>query len=215
MAAQPLPIPLEKPTPVALAKENSFFELDSELDALLERIEDEIEEHGEASAEAMDALSLFAKAMNVKIDRIGTYLTAMEVRAAHCKAQMQRFATRAKHAENKIALTKRMVLEYLAIHELKKIESDEFTLRRQKNSVDSVIISNPETIPPDLRTYELKVDGSFWLSLINEVSEPYAETLLRCVRSEEPSNSAIKAFVGTGGRVEGAIVRRDFHLRVE
>jgi hypothetical protein len=40
-----------------------------------------------------------------------------------------------------------------------KLETDSFTLRRQKNSQDSVIGSNPDAIPPDLKRYELKVTG--------------------------------------------------------
>ena len=215
MTTEAVPISVETPTPAALARDNSLFELDNELDALLERIDDEIEENGEASRDAMEALVLFSKAMNLKIDRVGGYLTVMEARAAHCKAQAERYAIRAKRAENKIARTKRMVLEYLAIHELKKVESDDFTLRRQKNSVDSVIISNRESIPTDLRSIELKVNGSFWMDLLDALPESYAEGLTRCVRSEEPSNPAIKEFVGKGGKLDGATVRREYHLRVE
>jgi Siphovirus Gp157 len=215
VATKAVPLPFETPTPATLARENSLFELDGELDALLERIEDEIEENGEASRDAMQALALFSKAMNLKIDRIGGYLTAMESRAVHCKAQAERYAIRAKRAENKIARTKRMVLEYLAIHELKRIESDDFTLRSHKNSVDSVIISNRESIPIDLRSLELKVNGSFWINLLDALPVSYAEGLTRCVRSEEPSNTAIKEFVAKGGKLDGATVRREYHLRVE
>jgi hypothetical protein len=73
--------------------------LDRELDALLEQIEDKVEENGEASKEAMDALELFAKAIYVKINRIGGYLTAMETCASHCRAQAERFTTRARRGK--------------------------------------------------------------------------------------------------------------------
>jgi hypothetical protein len=46
------------------------------------------------------------------------------------------------HRARSIA-TKAMVLYYLESHDLKQVESDDFTLRRQKNSQDSVIVSNP------------------------------------------------------------------------
>jgi hypothetical protein len=218
-AAKTIPMlfeaPAPTPTPGTVASDNSLFELDRELDALLERIEDEMEENGEASKEAMDALELFAKAIHLKINRIGGYLAAMETRAAHCKAQAQRFATRARRADSKILRTKRMVLEYLAIHDFKKVESDDFTLRRQKNSVDSVIITNAESIPGEMRSYGLKVEGKFWHRLLDDLSKEDASALKACVKSDEPSNSAIKAFVSDGGSVEGATVRREFHLRVD
>jgi hypothetical protein len=58
------------PTPNDIADDHSLLKIDQELDLLLERIEDEIEENGEASKEAMDRLELFCQAMNAKVDRI-------------------------------------------------------------------------------------------------------------------------------------------------
>jgi hypothetical protein len=158
MAATPL-IPFDAastPTPSKIADDHSLLKIDQELDLLLEQIEDEIEESGEASKEAMDRLELFCQAMNVKVDRIDRYLSVMEARAAHCRQEAARYAQRAKRAQNKIDRTKSMVLYYLESHDLKQVESDDFTLRRQKNSQDSVIVSNPDVIPPDLKRYELK-----------------------------------------------------------
>ena len=86
------------PTPTDVADDHSLLTLDRELDFLLERIEDEIEESGEASKEAMERLQLFCQAMNVKVDRIGRYLAVMKTRAAHCKEEAARFATRARGA---------------------------------------------------------------------------------------------------------------------
>src|ERR1700761_6138870 len=119
-------------TPSEIAGDHSLLKIDHELDLLMERIEDEIEEHGEASKEVMDLMELFGKAMNLKVDRIGRYLTAMEARAAYCRKEADRLARRAKRSESKLERTKEMVLYYLASHDLKQIESDAFTLRRQK-----------------------------------------------------------------------------------
>jgi Siphovirus Gp157 len=142
--SQPAPIA----TPSSVASENSLFELDTELDLLLEQIEDEIEEHGEATPESMNRMQLFCLAMNVKVDRIGHYIIIMEIRVEYCRKQASRYAQRASRGQSKIDRTKKMVLEYLAIHEMKKIESNDFTLRSQKNSQDSVIIKNPAAVRP-------------------------------------------------------------------
>jgi PRTRC genetic system protein C len=144
------------PTPTDVADDHSMLTLDRELDFLLERIEDEIEESGEASKEAMERLQLFCQAMNVKVDRIGRYLAVMKTRAAHCKQESARYATRAKRAENKIARTESMVLYYLESHDLKQLETDDFSFRRQKNSQDSVIARDAQAVPPELNRYELK-----------------------------------------------------------
>jgi hypothetical protein len=153
-------------TPNDIADDYSMLKIDQELDFLMERIEDEIEENGEASKEAMDRLQLFCQAMNVKVDRIGRYLSVMETRAEHCKQEVARYAQRAKRAQSEIDRTKAMVLYYLESHDLKQVESDDFTLRRQKNSQDSVIVSSPHAIPPDLKRYELKVAGDIWMKSI-------------------------------------------------
>ena len=134
-------------SPTAIATDHSLLELDSELDAMLDQIQDEIEEQGEASAEAMERLQLFCEAMDVKIDRIGRFLRVMETRAEYCKRESARYAARARRAQSKIERTESMVLYYLASHDLKKIESHEFTLKRNKNSQDSVEITQPDMHP--------------------------------------------------------------------
>jgi hypothetical protein len=219
MAATPTPlIPFESalevaPTPNDIAADHSLLALDQELDLLLERIEDEIEESGEASKEAMDRLQLFCQAMNVKVDRIGRYLSVMETRAEHCRQEAARYAQRAKRAQSKIDRTKSMVLYYLESHDLKQVESDDFTLRRQKNSQDSVIVSNPDVIPPDLKRYELKVAGDIWMKVFLALPEELAAALQAAVSGAEPMNQAIKECFASGRTIDGVVVRRLYHLR--
>jgi hypothetical protein len=197
-----------------VADVHSLLTLDRELDFLLEQIEDEIEESGEASKEAMDRLQLFCQAMNVKVDRIGRYLAVMKTRAVHCKEEAARYAARAKRAESKIARTESMVLYYLESHDLKQLETDDFTFRRQKNSQDSVIVRNAQTVPPELNRYELKVDGPLWLEVIRALSDEMASGLLAAVNATEPSNTAIKLHFASGKTIEGVEVKRLYHLRV-
>ena len=215
MAATPL-IPLEgapAPSPARIADDHSPLKIDQELDLLLEHIEDEIEESGEASNEAMDRLELFCQAMNVKVDRIGRYLAVMEVRAEHCRKEAARYAARAKRAQSKIDRTKAMVLYYLESHDLKQLESDDFTLRRQKNSQDSVIVSNPDAIPPDLKRYELKVAGDIWMKVFRALPEELAAALQATVSGAEPMNQAIKQCFASGRAIDGVAVKRLYRLR--
>ena len=186
--------PAAAPTLSDIADDHSLLKIDRELDFLMEEIEHQIEECGEASKEAMDRLELFCQAMNVKFDRIGRYLTVMETRAEHCRQEAARYAQRAKRAQSKINRTKSMVLYYLESHDLKQVESDDFTLRRQKNSQDSVIVSNPNAIPPELKRYELKVAGYVWNEGLPRsargVSRGSPGSRQRC-RANEPSDQAI------------------------
>jgi Siphovirus Gp157 len=202
------------PTPTDVADDHSLLTLDRELDFLLERIEEEIEENGEASKEAMGQLALFCQAMNLKIDRIGRYLGVMKTRAAHCKQEAVRYAARAKRAESKIARTESMVLYYLESHNLKQLETDDFTFHRQKNSQDSVIVRDAQAVPPELNRYELKVDGPLYLEVIRALPDEMASSLRASVKFAEPSNVAIKEHFASGKTVEGVEVKRHYHLRI-
>jgi hypothetical protein len=215
-AATPL-IPFEggsAPSVGQIATDHSLLKIDQELDFLLEQIEDEIEEKGEASKESMDRLQALAEAMNVKVDRIGRYLAVMEARAAHCKKEAARYTARAKRAESKIERTKQMVLFHLESHNLTQLETDDTTLRRQKNSQDSVIVTNAASIPPDLKRYELKVDGDIWMRVFLALPEDLAAAMQASVKNAEPQNSAIKQYFADGKTIDGAEVKRLSHLRV-
>jgi hypothetical protein len=201
------------PAPNDIADDHSLLKIDRELDFLMEQIEDQIEEGGQASKEAMDRLELFCQAMNVKVDRIGRYLSVMEIRAEHCRQEAARYAQRAKRAQNKIDRTKSTVLYYLESHDLKQVESDKFTLRRQKNSQDSVLVTNPDAIPPDLKRYELKVAGDIWMKVFLALPEELAAALQAAVSGAEPMNQAIKQCFASGRTIDGVVVRRLYHLR--
>ena len=118
-------------------------------------------------------------------------------------------------AQAKIDRTEEMILYYLTSHDLKKIESQAYTLKRNKNSQDSVVITQPDAIPAELRRFEAKVDGPLWLEVIDALPDALAEPLEGCIKSSEPSNTAIKARIASGGTVDGAKVTRAYHLRVE
>jgi hypothetical protein len=152
-----------------------------------------MEESGEASKEAMDRLQLFCEAMNLKVDRIGRYLSVMEVRAEHCRKEAARYTARAKGAQNKIDRTRGMVLYYLESHDLKQFETEDTTLRRQKNSQDTVIVSNPDAIPPDLKRYEAKISGDIWMKIFLALPEELAAALESKVSSAEPMNHGDQA----------------------
>ena len=201
-------------TAMDVADDHSLLALDRELDFLLERIEDEIEEKGEASREAMDRLQLFCEAMNLKIDRIGRYRAAMGSRVTHCKREAIRYADRARRAEHKVERLEAMVLYYLESHDLKQIESDDFTFRRQRNSQDSVIIRNAQALPPELNRYELRLEGAFYLDVVQALPNDMASNLRASVKVTEPSNTAIKQQVANGRTIEGVEIKRLNHLRV-
>jgi len=107
-----------------------------------------------------------------------------------------------------------MVLYYLESHDLKQLETDDFTFRRQKNSQDSVIVREAQAVPPELNRYELKMDGAFYVNIIRTLPDEMAAGLRASVKFTEPSNTAIKQHFASGKMIEGVEVKRLYHLRM-
>src|SRR5258708_3750481 len=145
-----------------LVESHSLFEIDHELDDLLEQIEEQVEAEGEPSEELLSRFRAFCAAHGEKVDRIGRFVRMMEAREQFCRAEAARLGERARATANKVDRTKSMVLFYLMSRELRKIEGREFTLRIQKNSQDSVRITDQAAVPKCYCRIEARITGVVW-----------------------------------------------------
>ena len=197
-----------------MSEANTLFEIDRELDSLLDQIEEEAEENGTASPELLEQFQQFCQAESDKVDRIGRFLTLMDSRLKYCRLQAEHFQKRARSADAKIVGTKNMVLYFLAARGLKKIEGKEFTLRFQKNSQDSVEITDASQVPITYRELDLRVPGRLWQAAILLLPEDTVTALARCIRDDKPSSDAIKEASIRNLEVPGTQVKRGIHLRL-
>jgi hypothetical protein len=199
-----------------IVQDNSLFELDRELDFLLDEIQEraESEDTDEVSPELMLKFEQFCETYSEKVDRIGHFLSVMEARATYCRGQANRLTDRARSAENKVDRTKNMVLYYLKSRELRKIEGKEFTLRLQKNSQDSLVVLDEPQIPLLFRDIEAKIPGHLWEALLSFLPDEARRELNACIRQMKPSADAIKKAAADQEEVPGAAIRRGVHLRV-
>ena len=145
---------------------NSLFQIDAELDELLEEMQEQAEAGGEVQEELIDRFHRFCQAHGEKVDRIGRFVRMMEAREQHCRSEAARLGDRARAAANKVERIKAMVLYYLKSRDLRKVEGPEFTLRIQKNSQDSVKITDEEAVPTAYRRIEVKMDGVLWETVL-------------------------------------------------
>lgn len=198
----------------SIAEANSLFEIDMELDALLEEIELQIESEGQPSEESVARFQEFCEARGEKVDRIGRFVRMMEAREQYCRGEAARLSDRARAAANKIERTKNMALYYLLSRDLKKIEGQQFTLRAQMNSQDSVRVTDESVLPVCFRRIEARISGVIWETVISLLPEEFAKTLESSIQATRPDNEVIKAAVAQNEIVPGAEVRRGFHLRV-
>jgi hypothetical protein len=197
-----------------MSDNGTLFEIDRELDSLLDEIEEQAEENGSASPVLLERFQQFCEAACDKVDRIGRFLTLMDSRMKYCRAEADRLQKRARTANAKIQRTQNMVLYFLVTRGLKKIEGREFTLRQQRNSQDSVHITDGSQPPMFCRELDLRIPGPVWEEVLAFLPEETSNALKICVRDERPSNEAIRLAANRSEEVPGAQVKRGIHLRV-
>ena len=198
----------------SIAEANSLFEIDMELDGLLEEIELQIETQGQPSEDLVARFQEFCEARGEKVDRIGRFVRMMEAREQFCRGEAARLSDRARAAANRVERTKNMALYYLLSRDLKKIEGQQFTLRAQKNSQDSVRITDDAALPACYRRIEARIPGAVWETVLSLMPDELAERLESSVQESRADNEAIKAALAQNEAVPGAEVRRGFHIRV-
>jgi Siphovirus Gp157 len=198
----------------AIAEASSLFEIDMELDELLEEMEQQVESDGQASEELVARFHQFCEAHGEKADRIGRFLRMMEAREQFCRSEAARLSDRARTAAGKVERTKNMVLFYLLSRDLKKIEGQQFTLRAQRNGQDSVKITDQAAVPKCYCKIEARIPGVIWETMLSLLPDELAERLESSVQETRPDNEAIKAALAQNEAVPGAEVRRGFHIRV-
>ena len=193
---------------------NSLFEIDAELDSLLDEIAEQAEQKGEPPEELVARFQQFCSAHGEKVDRIGRFLRQMEAREQFCRSEAARLSDRARTAAGKVERTKNMVLYYLMSRDLKTIEGREFTLRVQKNSQDSVRITDEAVLPKCFCRIEARIPGIIWETALSLLPDELANTLESTIQEARPDTDAIKAAEMRNEQVPGAEVRRGSHLRM-
>jgi hypothetical protein len=198
----------------SIAEASSLFEIDMELDGLLEEIQEQAESEGEPSEDLVARFQRFCEAYGEKVDRIGRFVRMMETREQYCRSEATRLTDRARAAASKVDRTKNMVLYYLLSRDLKKIEGSQFTLRAQKNSQDSVRITDEAAVPKSYCRIDARIDGVVWETVLSLLPEELSKSLESSVQEMRPNPDAIKAAAIRNEHVPGAEVRRGSHLRV-
>ena len=198
----------------SLAEAGSLFEIDMELDWLLEQIEEQVVSEGQALEDLVGRFQQFCEAHGEKVDSIGRFVRMMEAREQFCRSEAARLSERARAAAGKIDRTKNMVLYYLLSRDLKKIEGHQFTLRVQKNSQDSVRITDEAVVPKCYCRIDARIDGVVWETVLAFLPEELVKMLESSIQQVKPDAEAIKSAVSRNEMVPGAEAHRGMHLRV-
>jgi hypothetical protein len=198
-----------------IAETNSLFEIDVELDGLIEEIEGQVESEGQAAEDLVARFQQFCEAHGEKVDRIGRFVRIMEAREQYCRSESARLADRARAAAGKVERTKNMVFYYLLSRDLKKIEGYQFTLRAQKNSQDSVRITDEAAVPKSYCRIDAQVSGVLWETVLANLPDELGKILESTVEESRPDTDSIKAAFQREENIPGVELRRGWHLRIK
>ena len=198
-----------------IAATNSLFEIDVELDGLLDEIEEQTEQKGEPSEDLVARFQQFCSAHGEKVDRIGRFLRRMDAREQFCRSEAARLSNRARATAGKVERTRNMVLYYLMSRNLTAIEGREFTLRAQKNSQDSVRITDEAALPVAFRKIDARIGGVLWETVLANLPDELGRMIESAVEESRPDTDTIKAAIQREEQVPGAELRRGWHLRIK
>jgi hypothetical protein len=199
----------------SIAEASSLFEIDAEIDGLLEEIEGQVESEGQASEDLVARFQQFCEAHGEKVDRIGRFVRIMEAREQYCRSESARLTDRARAAAGKVERTKNMVLYYLLSRDLKKIEGYQFTLRAQKNGQDSVRITDEAAVPKSYCKIDARISGVLWDTVLANLPDELGKILESTVEESRPDTDSIKAAFQRGENIPGVELRRGWHLRIK
>src|SRR6516164_6992012 len=124
------------------AHSSSLFEIDAELEAAFEQLQEEREITGNISDEGRQrCIQLFA-GLGKKIDRIAAYLRTQQRKASIAAEEGQRLQQRRRSAEQRINDVKEMLTYFMRCRGLKRLEGELSTIRLQTNSQTSLQIDD-------------------------------------------------------------------------
>lgn len=199
----------------SIAEASSLFEIDAELDGLLEEIEGQVESEGQAAEDLVARFQQFCEAHGEKVDRIGRFVRIMEAREQYCRSEAARLTDRARAAAGKVERTKNMVLYYLLSRDLEKVEGYQFTLLAQKNSQDSVRITDEAALPLAYRKIDARIGGVLWETVLANLPDELGRMLESAVEESRPDMDSTKAAIQREENIPGAELRRGWHLRIK
>ena len=126
--------------PNSIGKTKTLYDISrefSELEDLLESVDDDIS--AEQQTQIDEFLSGLSQDRDKKIDGYCGLIRDLNARGEARKAEAERFAKLAKYDENKVKRLKWVLLNFMQTHNVEKVETVRFKLRRSQNASAPVI----------------------------------------------------------------------------
>ena len=196
------------------AQNYSLFEIDAELEAAFDELQEEREITGNISDESRErCVQLFAE-LGKKIDRIAAYLRIQQHKANIVGEEAQRLQQRRRSAEQRVNDVKEMLTYFMRCRGLKRLEGELNTIRLQTNSQASLQIDDWQ-----LAQEFCLHTGSIPHRLLKEMLEYLPVGLrgefLQAMINTQPNTRLVRDALLRGETVNGARLERGCHIRID
>jgi len=162
------------------AHNSNLFEIDAELEAAFDQLQEEREITGNISDEAREhCMQLFAE-LGKKIDRIAAYLRIQQRKASLADEEAQRLQQRRSSAEQPVNDVKEMLTYFMRCRGLKRLEGELNTIRLQTNSQASLQIDDWE-LPQEFCLHTGNIPHRLLKEMLEYLPDGLKEELLQAV----------------------------------
>lgn len=135
----------------------NLFEIDAEIRAALEAIENAIDENGEiVDADAFATLEALKKTQAEKFENIAIYIKELEATADAQRAEARKLTERARSNESHASRLKNYLVEAMQRGDIKKFDGVRANLALRASQ--SVVIDDLDKLPAEFISYEKKAN---------------------------------------------------------
>lgn len=201
-------------TNTVTAQSCSLFEIDAELEAAFDQLQEERDITGAMTDESRDrCVRLFAE-LGKKIDRIAAYLRTQQRKASIAAEEAQRLQQRRRSAEQRVNDVKEMLTYFMHCRGLKRLEGELNTIRLQTNSQPSVQIDDWE-LPQDFCLHTGSIPHRLLKEMLEHLPDGVKGEFLQAMINTQPNTQLVRDAMLRGQTITGAKLERGCHIRID
>lgn len=173
------------------AQSCSLFEIDAELEAAFDQLQEERETSGTISDESRERCTQLFAELGKKIDRIAAYLRTQQRKASIAAEEAQRLQQRRHSAEQRVSDVKEMLTYFMRCRGLKRLEGDLNTIRLQKNSQGSLHVDDWE-LPQEFCLHTGSIPHRLLAEMLEHLPVGLKGELLQAMINTQPNTQAVR-----------------------
>jgi hypothetical protein len=196
------------------AHNSSLFEIDAELEAAFDHMQEEREIAGTISDQSRErCMQLFAE-LGKKIDRIAAYLRIQQHKASIAAEEAQRLQQRRRSAEQRVDDVKQMLTYFMRCRALKRLEGELNTIRLQTNSQASLQIDD-WNLPQEFCLHTGSIPHRLLKEMLEYLPVRLRAEFLQAMINTQPNTQLVRDALLRGETVAGAHLERRSHIRID